>query len=466
MINRAELEKLSRDELIDLVLAQLNTMAKQGLRVAELEEQIRKDSSNSSRPPSSDGLKKPNANSSLRAKSGKKPGGQPGHKGAGHKIDEVDETVDVIPLICPECGANLEDLPAEHTCTKYESDIPEARLVTIRYEFYSVVCPQCGTVVESAAPQFTSTFQYGESVRALATTLNSYGMVSVDKTSKILSDVLNTHISAGTVMSMIDECAGKCQADVSEIKEELKKSEVLNADETGIRADGKTQWTHVVCDDNATLFTVSPKRGKDGSDKSGVLSEYEGVIVHDCWKSYFKYDDATHALCNAHILRELKGAYETTEQEWCNEMTSLLCEMKGVKERYQENDKDALSGYYLSKFTDSFDEIVTKAKAANPRDMTQRKQTKTYNLVDRLDRYRAEFCAFSTDFRIPFDNNQAERAIRPFKVKMKVSGGFRTDVGADNFAAVFSVIQTAVKRSESVFGKIKSLFAKVKPDVV
>jgi len=138
--------------------------------------------------------------------------------------------------------------------------------------------------------------------------------------------------------------------------------------------------------------------------------------------------------------------------------------MKHVKARYIEKGKGSLSRYYLTKFSGEYRSILDQAKALNPRNHESRKQTKTYNLIERLDKYQTEFCRFATDFIAPFDNNQAERDIRPFKVKLKVSGGFRTNDGADNFATVFSVIQTTIKRSANVFNKIKSLFSFPRPE--
>jgi transposase len=279
-------------------------------------------------------------------------------------------------------------------------------------------------------------------------------MVGEDKTRRILSDWLGCKISVGTVHSIIKECAEKSEPHVEGIKANLKKSGVIRCDETGVRIGGKTGWFHIVSDAENVIYTASAKRGKEGSDESGILENYTGTIVHDCWQPYFRYNQCAHALCNAHILRELKGILQNNpEQTWSRDLTNLLLEMKSVKERYETRDKTELSKYCKDKFNNKYSEIIEAAKAQNPRAETK-KQSKAYNLVARLEKYRDEFCRFIADFDVSFDNNMAERDVRPLKVKTKVSGGFRTEDGARNHATIASVVQTVVKRGKSVLTEI------------
>jgi transposase len=474
MMKREELMKLEKEEIIDIlfaVIAELRETVKRqpeeiaGLKteITELKTRLNQNSRNSSKPPSSDGPKKP---VSLRVKSGKKAGAQKGHKGHGHKIEQVNKVIEMIPELCPVCGTNLTEEPRADYEIRYPAEIPEARLETIKYEFDKIICPNCGAEVSAVIPyNMSGTFTYGDNIRALTVTLSQYGMMSEDKTRKILSDWLGCSISVGTVHAIVEECAQKAELRVLEIKEELSRSDVLNVDETGVRVSGRQGWFHVLSNAENVLYTASMKRGKDGIEKSGVIAEYEGTLVHDCLQPYFNYDLCTHALCNAHILRELKSIIQNdSEQTWCKSMTELLIEMKDVKTSYQESNKAELSRYYKTKFHDRYAEIVEAGKLKNPPVKGSRKQSKAYNLINRLEKYRDEFCRFIADFDVPFDNNQAERDVRALKVKAKVSGCFRTEKGADSHAAIASVIQTAVKKARSVLHEIKGIISGSTPD--
>ena len=194
-------------------------------------------------------------------------------------------------------------------------------------------------------------------------------------------------------------------------------------------------------------MTSHRKRGKEGSNAGSVLPEYEGVLVHDCWKPYFGFDKCEHALCCAHLLRELNAVIESG-QIWAKDMKSLLLEMKGVVDRYKDADKTELSSYYREKFKACYDGVLAKAKEEIVASTT-RKKSKAENLLARLEEYHVEITRFSENFEVPFDNNQAERDIRNVKVKQKVSGGFRTEDGADDFAKTSSVIGTVVKFGQS-----------------
>jgi hypothetical protein len=444
-----ELGKLEKAELIAIVL-------KLSEKVAELEIRLHQNSTNSSKPPSSDGLTKP-APRSLRKKSGRKPGGQKGHKGHGLKIvGEPDKIVVVTPMVCPECGTPLEGVSFSQYDTRYKYDVI-IKIELVKYLLQSAVCPNCGSIVRAAPPPgCEGVLNYGETIRSLSVMLTNYANVSIDKTHKILNDLLGLPISGGTIKAINAKFAGKTGGILSEIKEKLLKSPVLHLDETGLRVNGKTQWVHVASNDQYTLATVHGKRGKDGTDAGGVMPEYEGTAVHDCWKPYFGYDKCVHALCNAHLLRELNALIEQ-KQAWALDMKMLLLEMKEVVERYKSNDKTELSRYFREKFKDKYQSILEAGKAENP-PSEGRKRSKAENLLKRFEQHREEVCRFSEDFEVPFDNNQAERDIRNVKVKGKVSGSFRTEKGAEDYVKTASFIGTVVKQCGSVLKNIRDLF--------
>jgi transposase len=271
-----------------------------------------------------------------------------------------------------------------------------------------------------------------------------------------MRDIIDLPISCGTIKSIQRQFAAKTGGTIAEIKGNLQNSAVLNSDETGMRVAGKTQWFHVASNSKYTLVSVSPKRGKEGSEAGGILGEYTGILVHDCWKPYFGFDKCMHALCCAHLLRELNAQIERG-YEWAADMKALLLEMKSVVERFKDNDKTELSRYYRNKFKNCYDNILSEAKTQITPSLT-RKKSKAENLLVRLEDYHTEITRFTNDFDVPFDNNQAERDIRNNKVKQKVSGCFRTQDGAEDFAKTSSVIGTVKKFGYSVVNAVRGLF--------
>jgi transposase len=455
-MKREQLECLSKEELIDIILLQFEKITELTQRVAELEAQVNANSRNSGKPPSSDGLSKPNAKS-LREKTGRKPGGQKGHKGHGLKIErEADEVIRIEPIACPGCGSGFAGVESVGVDTKYVYDV-QIEMKLIRYEICAAVCPVCGMKVEGKPPEdCNGTLNYGSTIRTLAVILTQYACVGIDKTRKILRDLLGVPISGGTIKNIQRQFAGKAEPTIAEIKENLHVSPILNVDETGGRIAGKTQWFHVASNNKYTLLTAHGKRGKEGSEAGEVLPEYEGVLVHDCWKPYFGFDKSEHALCCAHLLRELNALIEQG-QHWAFEMKALLLEMKNAVDRYKSEDKATLSRYYKVKFEKRYDDVLTLAESEIIKSTT-RKKSKAENLLTRLEQYRTEVTRFTDNFDVPFDNNQAERDVRNVKVKQKVSGGFRTTDGARDYAGTASIIGTAVKHGFSVVHAVRNLF--------
>ena len=340
-----------------VILKQNMTIAELMARIADLESRLNMNSSNSSKPPSSDGLAKPTAKS-LRKKSG----GQKGHKGHGLKVErEPDEVVMVEPVSCSECGAALFDEPTFHADTRYVYDV-QIEIKLTKYDIREAVCPECGAVVVAAPPlECKGTVNYGNTLRALCVVMTNYAYVGIDKTRKILRDMLDVPISGGTIKNIMREFASKTDPVIAQIKERLKASPVLNVDETGVRVAGRTQWVHVASNARYTLVSIHQKRGKEGSESGGVLGDYTGVAVHDCWKPYFGFDKCEHALCCAHLLRELNAQIEAGKH-WASEMKALLLEMKKVVERYRDGDKTELYRYYREKFKTKYHEILERAK--------------------------------------------------------------------------------------------------------
>ena len=456
------MENLTREELIAIILEQGKIIAKLTERIKELEEQLNQNSRNSSKPPSTDGPGKPPVKS-LRERSGRGPGGQRGHKGHGMKIDrEPDEVIKIVPSVCCGCGNALSGAnTSSHADTHYVYDAV-IKVKLTRYDIHQCGCAECGTVTKGEPPpECKGRMNYGNMIRTLCIVMTNWANVGIDKTRKILRDLFGITISGGTVKSIQAEFASKTCDTIAEIKRKLLGSPILHADETGGRVNGSTQWYHTASNDRYTLITVHRKRGKEGSDSGGVLPEYKGTLIHDCWKTYFRYTDGRHALCCAHLLRELNAQIEAG-YIWASDMKALLLDMKYTVDGYKIGGKTGLPQYCIDDFKMRYDIILFNARSEILPGML-RKKTKAENLLARFEQYHAEITRFAYDFDVPFDNNQAERDIRNIKVKQKVSGGFRTADGAADYADSASVIGTSVKFMYSVVDSVICLFSGSSP---
>jgi transposase len=455
-MNRQDLERLSKTELIDIILSLVN-------RVAELEVRLNMNSLNSSKPPSSDGFKRPQSN---RKPSGKKSGGQPGHKGSGLKMTkEPDEYMYHEPKCCSDCSGYDSCKAKEfHGQPHYEIDIEVKPVITAHFQV-SRICPKVSNLISGRLPiGINSTMQYGANLKALAVSLNTQGMVSINRTHEILSGVFGVPISCGSIAKMIRDAASAVSPTVNEIKELLIQQDVVHFDETGIRINGESFWNHVASTNKLTLHTITKGRGFDAMNEAGILSNYKGTGVHDCLSSYFKYDNMRHGLCNAHLLRELEGITQNYNQPWANIMSDFLLNLKSKKEKSLDlgitkaNPLDKLISLYIYEY---ITHMALEANPMQPKDPNEprkkgrQKRGKAGALADRLKRRQVEYLLFYLDFTVPFDNNQAERDLRMFKVKQKVSGCFRTKQGADDFASISSFISTARKCGLSAFESIR-----------
>jgi len=478
---------LAQDELIEMLLKQNKeqsetikelhrTIDKLNQIIQELTEKLGMNSRNSSKPPSSDGLNKP-APKSLRKPSGKKAGGQKGHTGK-HLMTTVepDEVIHHLPSLCDACSSR-------DTCVK-RAKVEETRqvidaVVTVNVTAHKVLlldCPHDGLWHKGEFPlEIKAPVQYGQNLQALVVALNTVGAVSVKRTHEIISSVFNIPLSTGTVNNMVERCAHGLKGIVELIRGKLVGETVIHCDETGTRVDGKTMWVHDTSNTKYTHLTISDKRGREGMDSGGILPEFTGIAVHDCWAPYWSYPHLTHALCCAHLLRELIGVEENhPDQAWASYFKRLLLDMKAAKEKAIEQGDGQVSKYYFDKFDRRYDQIVAEAYQVNPQVETEekkrgrKKKGKVLSLVERLSVYKESICLFIKDITVPFDNNQAERDIRMIKTKTKVSGCFRSIEGAKDYLTIMSYVGTAKKQRinpyeairNAILGKPVFIFAK------
>ncbi len=464
-------------ELFAKVGEQVKTVLKQVQDMADalhaLQAQVAKDSHNSHKAPSSDSYRKKNTDNkktkSLRQRSGKPNGGQPGH--AGHtlnRVDQPDHTQLHEVCQCAHCSANLNDTPVTAIEERQVFDIPAIRIEVTAHQAEVKVCPHCGTVNHGVFPEgVNAPVQYGNGVKAWAAYFQNQQLIPLDRTAQIFEDLLGQSISEATLLKMNDELVERVKPATAVIQQQQCQAEVLDVDESGLRVAGKLHWLHVASTKHATYYHIHAKRGQEAMDDAGILPNFQGILVHDHWKTYFNYNDCQHALCNAHHLRELIYLEEQYQQSWARDMIDLLCEIHTTVETTKQQ-SDHLPLAQQEAFNKRYDEIVAAGYAANPPPLVdpsapkkrgRRKQSPMRNLLDRFRDYKADILRFMTDFRVPFDNNLAESDIRMGKLKQKISGCFRTLTGAKGFASVRSYISTARKNGVNIFCAIRDAFA-------
>ena len=441
--------------------------------IKELRRQLGQDSHNSSKPPSSDGYKKPPRTKSQRTPSGKKPGGQKGHKGANmsipHAPDEFKTHYPEKCLTCPHLSKCLED-GSVFKCEEKRYTV-EAEVITKVIEHQSLkvdACPCGETPGAGVFPEDVKAYvQYGSSVSVLVGLLSTYGAMSAMRIHVLIGGLLGVSLSTGTVVSMVKKCAKKVGPIMEKIKVLIESGDVGHFDESGARLGGGLYWVHNSSTSKYTYQTISKKRGKDGIDANGVLLNFHGVAMHDCWSPYWKYDGLLHAICNAHLLRELTGIEDfEPDHTWAFSFKALLRAMKKAKDRAVAKGKSGLSPSYLAKFSREYDLIMAVAdeECPEPPDPPRKKRGKKKKgkeraLIERLNRLKDAVCLFIHDFKVPFDNNQAERDIRNVKTKVKVAGCFRSEDGAQNYLDVMSFLSTGMKHHISVFDALTAAFA-------
>ncbi|MDO5131653.1 MAG: IS66 family transposase [Eubacteriales bacterium] len=434
--------------------------------IRELKEKINKNSRNSSRPPSSDGMDKPPRQRSLRTSSGKPQGGQKDHPGASLKIDtsKPDKVVDHVASGCELC-------PHREKC-RAEADITDRHYV-VDIEFRkTLVCHQTirmrsclldHTELEGRFPQGAKApVQYGNMLTAFAVTLNTVGAMSISRINAVLSDAFDLPVSTGIIPVMVHKCAEGLKDTVNSIRALVIGSLVVNFDEAGVRVNGHNKWIHTACTEKYTYLSYNQNRGWKGMTEAGVLNVFAGIAVHDCWKPYWKFEGVIHAVCNAHLLRELNGIKENNpSQTWAGKFQDLLLEMLKTVKRMREKGRDAISRYYHRKFDAKYDELMKLAHEENPypdpppeKKRGRKKKGKILALIERLEKYKASVCLFTKNFNVPFDNNQAERSFRHVRTKTKVSGCFRTEAGVCDYVTIMSYVGTAQKHGKNAFNAI------------
>jgi transposase len=436
--------------LIIHLLAVIDSMQ---AKIDELEARLNQNSQNSNRPPSSDSFHKPKPAFPKKKKARR--GGQKGHSGNTlHKVEHPDFILDCQPPPCP-CGASDFIGEAEILDSRQVFDLPQPRLEVTQYRRLKRTC-KCGkSLIGSFPPGVLGQTQYGTKVQAMVALLSVQGCLSHQKIGELFGDLYGYALNTATTQEMLKRTSEKMP--MAEIKAGLLASSVVHFDETGIREGGKLKWLHTASSSLLTYQFVHPKRGAAAMKSAeSVLNNFGGIAVHDCWGSYFVFTETKHALCNAHILRELTGVLETSGSKWCGRMKRLLLEM------YDKSDKGKGLLEGEAKYEKRYGAILRSgereeapAEKANPKGKWKRSRGR--NLLERLSRYKEEVLLFARLKEVPFTNNQAERDIRPVKVKQKVSGGFRASSGTQSYLRINSFLSSMRKMNRQVFEELRSV---------
>jgi len=422
-------------------------------RVEELQARLGMSSRNSGRPPSSDGLTKP-APRSLRVRSGWGPGRPKGQAGFTlGLVEKPDHQFTHEPDVCPGCGAGLADAPVVGTERRQVFDLPVIGLEVAQHDLVSRAC-SCGTVTKARPPAgVNAPVQYGPRIAGVGVYLLHGQFLSQGRTASALGEVFGAQVAPGTVASWTAKTAATISGEVIPvIADRIAGAPVAHFDETGLRAQGKLHWMHSASTDTDVLLTVHARRGVKGMDAAGVLPRYKGVAVHDAWAPYDTYTDVTHALCNAHVLRELIYVQDTAPTEVADlaeQAAQALLDLKDLVETAATRGADG-DGRALARHGHVLRSALVLGRTATAKRATKLER-KYNNLFTRMiDRWE-DYLRFADDPAVPFSNNLAEQTIRMPKLRVKVSGCLRSLDGAQDFAAIRSYIATAARAGQNMF---------------
>ncbi len=458
MFSREELLALARrqpEALVDILLALQQRVEQLERRVKELESQRAQDSHNSHKPPSSDGYGKPHPKS-LRTPSGRKPGGQPGHPGQTLPRVKTPDHIQIHSLeVCPQCsGRGLGKEPVLDYESRQVFDLPERPLEVTEHRAEIKCCPHCAAQVRADFPAGVSApVQYGPRFQSLMVYLNQQQLLPYDRLAQLCEDLFGQPLSAGTLATANERTYEQLAPFAQALFEQVPQADVVHLDESGLRVAGTLHWLHVASTAQWTFYGVHPKRGTEAMGALGIVGACRQWVVHDHWKPYFSYTECLHALCNEHLLRELKFLWEEEHERWAQPLSALLREFHQSRQAH-----GALNEHQFKRALKRYRAVLRRGRYRHPRlapGQGRRAQSKAANLLDRLEDFDLCILAFLFDERVPFTNNQGEQDIRMIKVRQKISGCFRTLRGAQVFCRIRSYLSTCRKQGQNIWQAIQ-----------
>lgn len=467
-----QVERLQREnqELREMVRQLTEKLLVAEQKIQQLTEQLGQDSHNSHWPPSRDKSRKNQRTRSLRAKSDKPPGGQKGH--SGHTL-ELQEKPDVIvvhrPQVCTHCQQPFSDGDRAVAVDKRQvHDLPPMQVVVTEHQAETLNCGHCQQLSQGTfPPDVVAPVQYGPRIQQLAVYLKNEQYIPYDRSRQFLADLFELDLSPGTLQNIIGRTAARLRPIVGQIKEALTAGDTLNCDETGFYIGGQRHWLHVAATERLTCYFPHRSRGSQATKAMGILPDFRGRAIHDFLSAYYQYQTCDHGLCNVHHLRDLTAVAENDQQPWATRFKWFLLSAKQRVEQARLAGETALPPPKVAQIERLYDRLVTAALQANPPPpggwpqgkRGRPKKTKPRNLAERFENRRPEVLAFVYDFKVPFDNNLAERDIRMLKVQQKISGCFRSQAGAEDFCTIRSYLSTMRKQGVRVWSALGSVFA-------
>ncbi len=436
--------------------AQIIQMQQQIVQLSEqvhtLQDRLKKNSHNSHLPPSSDRFHR--QPKSLRKQSGKKAGGQTGHPGSSLQLSPTPDLVILHPVEqCQHCQQDLRAVESLQMERRQVIDLPPKRVLVIEHQAQQKCCPACQQVSAAAFPEdVRAPVQYGAAFGAIGVYLIEQQLLPYERACEVMRDLLGPSMCVGTLEGLVQRCAEQLKPVEQQIKAALVRAPVLHQDETGLHVQGKRHWMHVSATKQLTHYAVHAKRGKKALDAIGILPQFQGISVHDGFRSYGQYL-CQHALCNVHHLRELTFLHEEQQQAWAGQMKDLLTDIKAAVEQARAQGCQSLHPLEVADWKARYGAILAEGYQTNPPDPPpkvgrrgRRKQSAARNLLDRLSKQQDAVLAFLDHFAVPFDNNLAERDLRMVKVQQKISGSFRAVAGAEAFARIRGYLSTLRKQ--------------------
>jgi transposase len=437
-------EQLSLEEKIDALLKRVDYLEHEVVRLTDrlAKYENPKNSKNSSKPPSSD-FPKLSKTQSLRESSGKKPGGQIGHEGTTLRMVSNPDIIEThCPSFCTCCGEDLSTIPAIFIGKRQVIDIPPIVPVVTEHQVFNKCC-KCGQLNQSSFPLgVKAPVSYGENVQALTAYLSVRQYLPFNRLAELLSNLFGLSVSTGGIDYILTKMKSKASIAYESIRQNVLKNRVMGADETGVCINGKNNWAWTFQHKKATYISVHKNRGFNAIKEIMPEGLQNNILVTDCWSAYFKTDAANHQLCTAHLLRELTHFEEKySDDTWASRMSLLITKALDLRRDNKET-KDN-----VAKIQSSFSELITEPLNKDLKDMVA--------FQKRLVKYADHLFNFLIYKEVPPDNNSSERAIRNFKVKQKISGFFKSDEGANIYATIRSVLDTAIKNNQNPFEIIR-----------
>jgi transposase len=439
-------------------------------QIAELTALLKQNSRNSHWPSSRDKSRKKKRTKSLRRKSDKKPGGQKGHQGHTLKMSDTPDVVTVHrPRTCQHCQQPFSSAQGAVAVDKRQvRDLPPLQIVVTEHQAETLCCRHCRQLSQGTfPPDVVAPVQYGPGIQQLAIYLKNEQYIPYDRSRQFLADLFDLHLSPGTLQNIVARAARRLRPIVTQIKTALIAGHTLHCDESGFYIGGERHWLHVAATKTLTCYYPHRRRGSQATDAMGILPYFQGTAIHDFWSAYRHYQACHHGLCNVHHLRDLTAVAENGNQAWATRFQWFLLSAKQAVDQARLTGATALPVVKVVQIERIYDQLIAVALQANspppggwPRGKRGRpKKTKPRNLAERLDKHRHEVLAFVYDFKVPFDNNLAERDIRMLKVQQKISGCFRSQAGAKDFCTIRSYLSTIRKQGLNVWSALGSVLS-------